>query len=42
MELIIIMLSGISQAQKTKISCFHSFVESKPKMMMMMMMMMMM
>jgi hypothetical protein len=32
MELEIIMLSRISQAQKAKYNCFHSYVQSKPKM----------
>jgi hypothetical protein len=34
-ELEIIVLSNISQAQKTNISCSHSFVEPGPKIMMM-------
>jgi hypothetical protein len=42
MELEIMMLSDINQAQKANTACFHSFVKSKPKMMMMMMMMVMM
>jgi hypothetical protein len=36
MELEIIMLNKISQAQRSNISCFLSFMESRPKVMMMM------
>jgi hypothetical protein len=35
MEMEIIMLIEISQVQKAKYHVFHSFVESKPKMIMM-------
>jgi hypothetical protein len=38
MELEIIMLIKIRQSPKPSITCFHSFVESRPKVMIMMIM----
>jgi hypothetical protein len=37
MELEIIMLSELSQAQRPNIPCFHSFLELRPKMVMIIM-----